>query len=362
MSRAVLFTRAQEPFRVVDYPDPEPMGGEIRVRIRCCTICRSDLHTHSGRRVQPSPTILGHEITGRIDAFGPDARRVDAAGQPAEIGTRVTWAIAVGCGDCFYCQDDLPQKCEKPFKFGHTQVDPQRPLGGGLADTVMLTPLTQWFCVPDSVSDSMAAPANCATATVAGLLRTAGTIANRSVLVLGAGVLGVTACAMAQSLGASRVMVCDPSAESQQRAREFGATDTSGVDPSDQRAMIADATAGRGADVVLELAGVASSVQSAMQLARIGGQVILAGTVAPTPGVTFDPEQVVKRMLRISGVHNYHPRDLRAALDFLAGPGRAYPFESLVSRRYALAEVDAAFSDAHAHPGVRIAVMPQLEA
>jgi hypothetical protein len=74
--------------------------------------------------------------------------------------------------------------------------------------------------------------------------------------------------------------------------------------------------------------------------------------------VPLDPEMVVRRMLTIRGVHNYTPRDLATALDFLDGPGEAYPFTGLVGRTFRLDEVEQAFVYAHAHPGSRVAVVP----
>src|SRR5262249_10496086 len=145
MARAALFTGFGEPLELVRFPTPEPRGAEVLVRIACCTLCRSDLHTHIGRRNEPTPTVLGHEIVGRIEAFGPEAVRVDAAGTPAAVGTRVTWAIAVGCGKCFFCADDLPQKCERPYKYGHVRAVRDLPLGGGLADYTVLVPGTVWY-------------------------------------------------------------------------------------------------------------------------------------------------------------------------------------------------------------------------
>jgi len=112
MPRAVVFTGAGEPLKMLRYPKPEPRGAEILVRVVCCTLCRSDLHTHAGRRTEPTPTVLGHEIVGRIEAFGPEARRCDAEDTPLSVGSRVSWSLTVGCGACFFCRADLPQKCE----------------------------------------------------------------------------------------------------------------------------------------------------------------------------------------------------------------------------------------------------------
>ncbi len=110
--------------------------------------------------------------------------------------------------------------------------------------------------------------------------------------------------------------------------------------------------------MVLELAGVPASVAAGLALVRTGGVLILAGTVAPVGKVAFDPEDVVRRVLTIHGVHNYHPRDLESALTFLAGPGHAFPFESLVAAEFPLEQAEQAFANARAHPGVRFAVVP----
>lgn len=358
MTRAVVFRGAGRPMETVQYAAPEPIGAEVLVRVTCCTLCRSDLHTHAGRRMEATPTVLGHEITGRIERFGPEAAPVDYSGRPAAVGTRVTWAVAVGCGECYFCAEDLPQKCARPYKYGHMRVSPGEPIGGGLADSIVLRPGTSWFAVPDEIPDRVAAPANCATATVAGLLRHAGPIAGRSVLVLGAGVLGVTACAMAQSAGARAVVASDPAPACRERAFRFGATHSCTADASERAACVAELTHGRGADIVLELAGTAESVQAGLAQTRTGGTLVLAGTVAPVGPLVFDPEQIVRRMLTIRGVHNYHPRDLELALAFLAGRGRGFPFADLVAAEYPLEEAEAAFAYAHAHPGVRVAVVP----
>jgi alcohol dehydrogenase len=358
VSRAVVFHGHGRPLEQVRYAVPEPRGAELLVRVTCCTLCRSDLHTHAGRRTEPTPTVLGHEIVGRIEAFGPDAPHADAAGSEARVGDRVTWAVVAGCGQCFTCGDDLPQKCERPYKYGHVRLTPDRPFGGGLSECVVLVPGTAWLRVPDAIPDPVAAPANCATATVAAILRSVGPVAGRSVVILGAGVLGVTACAMARAAGARAVLAGDPDPECRERAAAFGATHASGSDPDELAGVVAAATSGRGADVVVELAGVASSVRSGLALVRTGGVVALAGTVAPVGTVALDPENVVRRMLTIRGVHNYHPRDLASALEFLAGPGRGFPFASLIAGEYNLDRVEEAFAFAHAHPGVRVAVRP----
>ncbi len=355
--RAVLFTGPDQPLEFVTAPDRNPCGAEVLVRVTCCTLCRSDLHTHAGRRIEPTPCVLGHEVVGLVEAFGPDAPQTDWASTPTTVGSRVTWSVVIGCGRCYFCREDLPQKCERLFKYGHVATTRGDPDSGGLAEFVTLWPNTAWFVVPDSLPDQVAAPANCSTATVAAVLNAAGSVGNRSVVVLGAGVLGLTACAMAQAGGAKVVLAVDPSPASRDRAKRFGATHV-GEPGEAARSQVAELTSGRGADVVLELAGTGPSVLSAIDLIRTGGVVILAGTVTPTAALPLDPERLVRRMTTLRGVHNYHPRDLATALEFLAGPGQQFPFVELVGAEFPLAQVREAFAAAHASPGVRIAVVP----
>jgi putative phosphonate catabolism associated alcohol dehydrogenase len=354
MPLAALFHGPGTPFEIVDFPVMVPRGGELLVRIRYCTLCGSDLHTHAGRRTEPTPSILGHEILGTIAAFGPDAPRCDAAGDAAAIGDRVTWCVAVGCGRCFFCTRELPQKCESLFKYGHAIADRQQPTGGGLAEFILLREGTAWFRVPDGLPDRVAAPANCATATAVAVLRNAPDVSNGCIVIFGAGLLGLTASAMARVQGAREIVVVEPAADARQRALRFGATRA--VSPGDLAGLLADITDGREADVTLELSGSAAAVAACFDRTRTGGTIVLAGTVSPTAPCPVDPERIVRRMLTIRGVHNYGPPDLRDALRFLAGPGRDFQFESLVGTEFRLNEIEAAFETAHRQTGQRVGI------
>jgi alcohol dehydrogenase len=357
--RVVLFHGPDRPLEVVRATVPQPVGAEVLVRTLCCTLCRSDLHTHAGRRQEATPTVLGHEIVGRIDAFGPEAVRVDWRGHPLAVGDRITWSVIAACGKCFFCTAGLSQKCEHLYKYGHERVTPEMPFAGGLAEFVLLKPGTAYLRVPDALVHDLAAPANCATATVAAMLRLGGIdVAGKTVLIFGAGVLGLTATAMARNQGARAILVCDSDPARRTHVTAFGATHQLASDADALSHTLLNATQGRGADLVLELAGAAQSVQAALSSARVGGSVVLAGTVQPTASVPLDPEKVVRRMLTIRGVHNYAPIDLATAIDFLAGPATAYPFRSLIGPTFSLEEAQAAFTHAHANPGTRVVIVP----
>lgn len=338
-ARGAVFRGVGRPFDFVEWPLPSPRETEILVEVIACTLCGSDLHSIHGRRSVPVPTILGHEILGRVVAFGPEAASIDAAGLPLGLGDRVTWAIVASCGDCYYCHRDLPQKCERGFKYGHEPLRPGRELAGGLADHCLLAPGTAIYRVPDEIPDEVACPSSCATATIAAALEAAGPIAGRTVLVLGAGMLGVTASAWSRESGARETIVCDRDEARLAVAVGFGATRT--CTPTQFASTIAEATGRRGIDVVLELSGDPRAIEGALPLLATGGTLVLVGSVFPTDPVPILPEKLVRGCLTLRGVHNYAPRHLHAALNFLAANHRKYPLASLVSAWQPLDALDA---------------------
>src|ERR1700752_3546878 len=108
MARGVLFHGPGRPFELTRLDVPRPRGAEILVRMVCCTLCRSDLHTHAGRRPGPTPVVLGHGVVGRGEARAPGAPRCDARRAPLAVGDRITWTVTASCGRCFFCGDGLP--------------------------------------------------------------------------------------------------------------------------------------------------------------------------------------------------------------------------------------------------------------
>ena len=354
---AAVFHGAGRPIELQGWPIPEPIGGEVLVEVVACTLCGSDLHSIHGRRSVPTPTVLGHEILGRIAGFGPEAGRIDGAGLPLAVGDRVTWAVVASCGTCDYCRRGLPQKCERGFKYGHEPLRPGRELSGGLADHCLLVPGTAIFRVPAGLSDASACPASCATATVAAALELAGPIQGRSVLVIGAGMLGVTAAAWSSVLGAGEVIVCDPSDDRLAEASAFGATRS--TSPSGLADAVRSATGGKGLDIILEFSGSSEAIEAALPLLGTGGTLVLVGSVFPDSPISIAPERIVRGCLTIRGVHNYTPRHLRQALEFLGGNPQ-FPFDSLVSPWQPLGEIDAIVGSDLARRAMRVGIRPEV--
>lgn len=353
MIRSAVFDGPGRPFRFECAAPPKLAPGEALVRVSLCTVCGSDLHTFSGRRTQPTPSVLGHEPVGVVEEINGELR--DVAGEPVRAGDRVVWAVAVSCGRCFFCTHDLPQKCESLRKYGHEPAAATTGPLGGLSTHCHLLTNTAVVKVPAGLPDAVAAPAGCATATVMAAFRAAPPPDPAVVAVIGLGMLGLTACAAASSAGRS-VLACDTSDDRLSRAARFGAAQFAKPDELVGRAKAL--TAGRGADVVLELSGSPDAASLSLSAARTGGRIVWVGTVSPVGAVPVEPELVVRRCLTISGVHNYTPRDLAAAVDFLAANHARFPFAELVSELFPLDEVGAAFRFAEAGRPVRVAVRP----
>ena len=330
---------------------PDALGaGEVLVEITLATICGSDLHTIEGRRSAPTPCVLGHEAVGIV---------VASARAGVMPGQRVTWTLADSCGACPACTDfRLPQKCTSLFKYGHAALASGSGLNGGYASHIVLRGGTAIFDVPDTLSDAVVAPANCALATIVNVLAELPQPC-RTALVQGGGLLGVYACAMLRRRGVEKVFCCDLSEHRLALIPEFGGVPLR-ADPINWPAAVKRLreASPEGVDLVIEVAGSAEAVPQGVSVLRPGGSYVWAGMVHPETALALTGEDVVKKCLHIRGVHNYAPADLATALQFLAETRGDFPYEKLVSPPLPLDQLDAAMALSQRREWLRVAVKP----
>ncbi|MDH5147973.1 alcohol dehydrogenase catalytic domain-containing protein [Brevibacterium casei] len=301
----------EDRFEPRSLPIPPLAPGETLVRLTTATVCGSDRHTVAGHRPAPSPSVLGHEGVGVIAATTADHA----------VGQRVVFAVTAVCGDCLHCRRGLSAKCVSVAKVGHESTEAGWALSGTYASHIVLPAGVAIAAVPDTVPDAVAATAGCAVATVMAMCEAAGDLGSRRVFVNGIGMLGLIAIAAAKSRGAAEVIAFDPAPE---------------------RRRLAEAT------------GAEAGVRACLDAIGIGGTTVLAGSVSPGPHVTFDPEHIVRGWRTITGVHNYEPRHLRQAVDFLAGDGAAMPWDDILGGPIRPADLPDEF--AHPTPGLRTVV------
>jgi len=345
-SRAAVFDGQGRPFRYETVEIPALREGEVLVRNEYTTLCRSDLNTFSGKRIEKTPTILGHEVVGRVEARGPGAPVADCRGAALRIGDRITWAIYAAAPTSPLARRGIPQKAPDLFKYGHEPVTAVSHLHGGLAEHCLLRPHTPILRLDERIPLPVAALINCSVATVAGSLRLAGEVRNRNVIVAGAGMLGVIACAMSCCAGANRVIAVDVDANRLETARLFGAD--LAVRIGADRPLLADQIGTSVPDepptAALDYSGVPDTVESLVTALGIGGVLVLVGATFPQRPLSLNAEQIVRRLHTIKGLHNYNHQDFVAAVEFIESQHERFPFSQLVHDRFTLDQTDEAFA------------------
>lgn len=365
--RVAAFTLApRSPMEIRDYPVPEPGPGAAVVRVRMANVCGSDLHYWRGeidlaRYGVEGATVLGHEMTGTVAALG-EGVTADSAGAPLAVGDRVVYRYFRPCGRCPACLRGQSSACgaNSLFQFGSCEKPPH--FVGGFADYYALAPGQTILKVPDDLPDEMVAGVNCALAEVVEGLERAGVHTGETVVIQGAGGLGLYATAVAREKGAGNVIVVDGVPDRLALAREFGADATIDIgELPDARARVKrvrELNGGRGADVALELVGFPEAFGEGIEMLGQGGRYVEIGNISPGLTLAFDPARVTIANKTILGVAFYEPATLKRALDFLGRTRESYPYERLFATTYPLEAINDAFADADARRVTRASVVP----
>jgi putative phosphonate catabolism associated alcohol dehydrogenase len=362
-ARAAVYEAPNTPFVLKEFPLRPAKRGEVLARVTMSTICRSDIHSYEGRRPNPCPGILGHEIIGLIEEIG-EGIDTDMRGDKLRVGDRVTWTEYFFDGQSYYRDVlDMPQKCQGVRKYGHDLADEDPHFLGGFAEYCYILPGTAILKLPDELSDEEATPLNCGVATMAAVTEAAEIGLGDAVVIQGLGLLGLYGAAMAKARGARCVIGLDAVAGRLAIAKQFGADhviDISRVAPQGVLDEIRRLCRPDGADAVIEVCGVPDVIPQGLQMLRIGGRYVLGGLVNPQANVTIDANVLLKRCITLRGVHNYHPRHLIQALDFVMANRKSFPFRDIVDSKFALEDLDTAFKKASERTVLRAAIVPGL--
>jgi len=284
-----LMLSAYKKLDLVDMPAPQPGADELLIRIRACGICGSDVHGYdgsTGRRLPP--IVMGHEAAGVVEAVGKDVHNFHA-------GNRVTFDSTVYCGKCFYCLRSQINLCENREVIGVSTPVFRRM--GAFAEYVTV-PARIAYALPEKLSYSHAALIEAVSVAVHGVSLTPIALED-TIVVVGAGMIGLLALQAARLAGAGRVFVVDVDDTRLELARNLGATQTFNSSSADVAAQIIEQTSGRGADAALECVGSNLPVKLALDSVRKGGSVTLIGNVAPT--IELGLQSTVTRQIRLQG-------------------------------------------------------------
>jgi threonine dehydrogenase-like Zn-dependent dehydrogenase len=367
-------------YEIREYPLPEPGAGCVLVRMELSGICGTDKHTYQGYTTQyagtgtakeiPFPIIQGHENVGTVAAIG-GAGYSDFEDTPLAVGDRVVVGANVVCGRCYYCRHDFPYYyCENMVDYGNNMSAATPPhLFGGWAEYLYVVPGSFLVRVPDELPTDIAVLTEVMAVTV-GLDRAKqiSAVPNESflfddtVVILGVGPLGMCFLMKARMLGAGTIVAVDLSPYRLAMARQLGADHVLNAAETTVRSRIEairELTHGRGADVVVECAGVPQVIPEALEALRVGGLLVEAGNFSDLGDVSINPHRhLCSKNVRILGVGGEEPASYGPSMRQMGRYMQHYPLRRFVSHRYPLREVDAAVRASMAPDSMKVVITP----
>ena len=303
--KALVF---HEPERIsVDQvPEPSPGAGEVVVRVAAAAICYSDIRVYKGLKHAESGVIPGHEIAGVVAEVGEGVDSV-------AVGDHVVVCPIVACGRCHFCLSGRRHRCLTRITLGYD-------VNGGLAEyllaTAQIVSLGHLLRVPDGLDLQRAAltePIACVLNSIEACDLSAGS----SVAIIGAGPMGLLHLLLARQLGAGTVIMSEPDEERRAIASKMGADLV--IDPRQTSFVdtVKELTSGLGADAVIVSAGIADVVGESLAAARAQGVVNLFAGFPPDSSVSFDPNIVHNKEIRLTGSQNASIEQYQQVLDLL---------------------------------------------
>ncbi len=335
--------------RVEDVPVPRIGAGELLVKVLSASICGTDLRILHGNHRKFGPgtvRIPGHEVVGIIADAGTEAGRY-------ATGQRVFCAPNTGCGHCPQCITGNNNLCANYDAIGVTS-------DGGFAEYVRIpaNSVRQGNVIPisDSVDPAVAAllePFAC-------VLRGQNALhvqPGETVLVIGAGPIGIMHTKLAKARGAGRVIVSEPIPDRLAQARRMGADRVANPASEDLRQVLDEETGGRGADVIIVAAPAHAAQEGALDLAAISGRInFFGGLPKDRPTVTIDSNLIHYKELVITGTTACSTADCWQASRIV--DSGLVDLSDIVSQRFPLKEAAAAFAAAEDRKSLKVVLQP----
>ncbi len=350
MIRAAVLTEPGQPLQVDEVELADPGPGEVRVKVTAAGVCHSDLHYMQGALPHPLPVVLGHEGAGTVTEVGPGVTGVAA-------GDRVVMLWRTSCGHCAYCSSGRPHLCPEgaQLRIRGTLADGtcrlswhgeelHHFLGVSCFAEETVLPQEGVVRVPDDVPLEIAAVCGCSVMTGVGVTtNTLKVQPGSSVLVVGAGGVGLCAIMGARLCGAAQIIAADLNSAKLETAKQFGATDVVNTGEEDLARTVRRMTGG-GVEFAVEAIGLPDLVAQAVRSLRAGGIAAAVGIAKPGARVELPLLELVDQEKQLRGsIYG----STRPGLDFprlfdLYRHGRL-PLDQLLSHRFRLDEINQAY-------------------
>lgn len=327
---------------VVDVPVPEPGPGQIVLRTAAAGLCHSDVRVFKGEKYARPGVIPGHEISGIIAALGQGVSGLEA-------GRRVALCPIVACGVCDFCRVGKRNRCPNRVTLGYDE-------NGGLAEYVLvpapIVRLGHVFPLPNGLALDQASLLE-PTACVLNSLELVNVGAGTTLLLIGAGPMGLLHLVLARRLGAA-VIVSEPEEGRRAWARRLGAIET--IDPTSQDpgGRVKELTDGNGADAAIVTAGVAAAAVSALGAVRRQGSIALFAGFPPKTVIDLDPNVIHYNELVLTGSQNATIDQYRRTLELLPSLG---DLRQIVSHSFSIDDAPKAYETRLEHEGLKSEVV-----
>lgn len=360
-----------------DYPRPEIGKNAILMRMEMCGVCGTDIHLYKGNMKIPFPVIPGHEFVGRIQELGEGAEGLEVKGQPLSEGDLITVVPGTNafCGSCYFCRfmPHKPTYCtgRRVMGVNLTCRDPPHLLGGW-AEEIYVDAEHYWvYKVPEGVPPEVAVLAEPMAVSSRAVERAfapgiptfgEGYGPGDSVVVQGAGPIGLLAVATLKVAGAGDIMVIDMVDDRLEIAGRLGADhviDMRSIASSEGRVSeVKRLTNGLGADVVIECAGVPAAVPEGINMVRRGGKFVEVGHYTDPGNVEINPHTVCMKDMDILGSWAYPPTQFDTALQLLRRGMETLPLSEIVTHKFSVADADRAIETVKGGNGIKMAITP----
>jgi L-iditol 2-dehydrogenase len=313
---------APESLRLEERPEPPTGEEDVVVRIRATGICGTDLSIFGGKVPVDYPLVLGHEMVGTLEASAPGL----------DAGTRVVVDPNVFCGTCYQCLKGQENVCAGAELMG-------RDRDGALSD-FLAVPARNVYPIPEEIDDRIAPLLQVLTTCLHGQ-RQVQLFPQDSVVVLGLGVSGLLHLQLAKARGAHPVIGITRSESKRSLATRLGADLV--IDPADPtlEEQVAEATRGRGPDLVVECVGNTGTLAQAINLVRIGGRIVLFGTITEDSG-ELPFYQLYYKEISLANTRAAKPEDFPASIELVASG--AVELDPLITHTFPLASAEEAIA------------------
>jgi threonine dehydrogenase-like Zn-dependent dehydrogenase len=344
-----------------EYPVPEPDPNAVVTEVVRSNVCGSELHVWRGDHPLED-CVLGHEALCRISELGENVE-TDSAGNPIEAGDLVAPVYFQTCQACDFCRRGEFYACDNDYEHTGKSPDIWPHFHAPWGSHYYIYPDNHFYKIPDELDGhlNVAAAANCALSQVLFGIQEVGVDYNDTVVVQGAGGLGLNATVVANEFGAETIVI-DGVDDRLAQAKAFGADhviDFRELDTVAARsARVDELTDGLGADVAIEVAGVPEAFVEGIELLRKGGRYLEMGNVRPGHDVDFDPGKLTRKSIDITTAVEYDPWVLHDALEFLASTIEDYPYDQLIDAEFSLDDIEDALEASERRELTRATLVP----